>query len=731
MSCSHWFKHIATALCLAFLWQTSAWAEDRITLNLKEADIRALISTVSKFTGKNFIVDPRVKANVTVVSSKTMSSAEVYQVFLSILQVHGFSAVPMGNVIKIVPEANAKSMPTPTRGSGDDLITRVLTMDHVAAAQLVPILRPLVPQQGHLAAYNPSNTLIITDYAANISRLQAIIAAIDKEDTGELEIIQLKHASASELVRIITSLKGTAPRAPDAGSALTLAADERTNSILLNGERSDRIRVRATIAQLDTPTNNDTGNTHVIYLKYAKAEDMLKVLTGVQKGAEKGQPKAAVAAPAERQDFDIQSDSATNALIITAGPDVIQRMRNIIRQLDIRRAQVLIESIIAEISENKSKDFSSQFVIAGDANATGSTPIGVSNFGTPGILGLFTGNPASIASALGNGMNIGVGRDSGTRFGFLLRALSADGSTNILSTPSIVTLDNQEAQIVVGQNVPFITGSFTNTGGASGSTNPFQTIERKDVGITLKVTPQVNDGDTIKLEIDQEISNLSQSAGSAADIITNKRTLKTTVLVENGEILVLGGLIDDQMRDVEQKVPVLGDIPLLGALFRSQTTTKEKQNLMIFMRPSLLPDSETAQKHTTDKYNYLRAQQMQAGQDGFGLLGSEEMPLLPEHIPAPAKPKVVTPETTAITPDTSTPATPPVATTPAADPVTSGTSTEITTPVDVAPASTNFTTPTDEVPAAIPQTAPADSVPVDDQTTTPAASIHEQPAANN
>ncbi|HEX5635523.1 MAG TPA: secretin N-terminal domain-containing protein, partial [Gammaproteobacteria bacterium] len=293
------------------MWQTSAWAEDRITLNLKEADIRALISTVSKFTGKNFIVDPRVKANVTVVSSKTMSSSEVYQVFLSILQVHGFSAIPMGNVIKIVPEANAKSLPTATRGSGDELITRILTMDHVAAAQLVPILRPLVPQQGHLAAYNPSNTLIITDYAANIARLQQIIAAIDKEDTGELEIIQLKHASATELVRILTSLKGTVPKAPDAGSTLSLAADERTNSILLNGERSDRLRVRATIAQLDTPTNNDTGNTHVIYLKYAKAEDMLKVLTGVQKGAEKSQPKAAVAAPAERQDFDIQSDTAT------------------------------------------------------------------------------------------------------------------------------------------------------------------------------------------------------------------------------------------------------------------------------------------------------------------------------------------------------------------------------------------------------------------------------------
>ena len=721
------FIHFVTALALLLLWQTSALAEDRITLNLKDADIRALISTVSKFTGKNFIVDPRVKANVTVVSSKTMSSGEVYQVFLSILQVHGFAAIPTGSIIKIVPEANAKSLPTLTRGTGDELITRVLTMDHVAAAQLVPILRPLVPQQGHLAAYNPSNTLIITDYAANISRLQSIISAIDKEDTGELEIIQLKYASATELVRIITTLKASTPKAPDAGTTLSLAADERTNSILLNGERSDRIRVRATIAQLDTPTNTDTGNTSVIYLKYAKAEDIMKVLTGVQKGTEKNHPKAAVAAPAERQDFDIQSDTATNALIITAGPDVMQRMRNIIRQLDIRRAQVLIESIIAEISENKSKDFSSQFVIAGKAGATNSTPIGVSNFGSPGILGLFTGNPSTISSSLGNGINIGVGRDSGTRFGFLLRALSADGSTNILSTPSIVTLDNQEAQIVVGQNVPFITGSFTNTGGgSSGATNPFQTIERKDVGITLKVTPQVNDGDTIKLDIDQEISNLAQSAGSASDIITNKRTLKTSVLVENGEILVLGGLIDDQMRDTEQKVPVLGDIPLLGALFRSQITVKEKQNLMIFMRPSLLPDSSTAQQYTSEKYNFLRAQQMQAGQDGFGLLGTTEMPLLPEYT-LPIKPKAETPpanpkQAPATEPNTApvNTSTVPVENTTAKPEAITEPKPEVIAPM-VTPADTTTTTP---APATSDPAAATDSI------STPAV-IHEQPAADN
>jgi general secretion pathway protein D len=622
---------------LVVLLQSQAMA-DQITLNLKEADIRALISTVSKFTGKNFVVDPRVKAKVTVVSAKTMSADEVYEVFLSILQVHGYAAVPVGSVIKIVPEVNAKQgpLPTNTRETGDALITRVVTLDHVPAAQLVPILRPLVPQQGHLAAYNPTNTLIITDHAANIRRLGEIIREIDKPESDELEIIPLKHASASELVRILNSLHsaGGAAKTPES-KQMTLASDDRTNSILMSGDRSVRLKIRATIAHLDTPLENDSGNTHVIYLKYAKAEDIVKILTGVEKSQASATAKVAknVATPNGPAEADIQSDENTNAVIITAGPDVVRRMKSIIRQLDIRRAQVLIESIIAEISNNKSREFGSQFAIAGKEGGTGTVPIGIGNFGgTNGILGLLnaadTGNVADAAGSIGDGITIGVGSNTGTRFAFLLKALNADAATNILSTPSIVTLDNEEAEIVVGQNVPFITGSFTNTGTSSGSTNPFQTIERKDVGITLKVTPQINEGNTIKLDINQEISNLAASS-AASDVITNKRTLKTSVLVEDGEILVLGGLIDDTMRDQEQKVPVLGDIPFLGALFRTQTTTKEKQNLMIFMRPQIMRDATMAAQHTNEKYNFLRAQQIQAGEDGFGLLKDEKTPMLP------------------------------------------------------------------------------------------------------
>ena len=617
-------------LTAALLFHQGIAFADKITLNLKDADIRALISTVSRFTGKNFVIDPRVKAKVTVVSAKTMSPDEVYEVFLSILQVHGYAAVPVGSVIKIVPEVNAKQGPLPTKmGVGDELVTRVLTLDHVPAAQLVPILRPLVPQQGHLAAYNPTNTLIITDHSANIKRLTQIIRDIDKPESDELEIIPLKHASASELVRIINSLHSkTGPGAASQANRLMLAADDRTNSILMTGERSERLKARATISQLDTPLE-EGGNTNVIYLKYAKAEDIVKILTGVQKSKAASKAKTAKSAPqAQNANVDIQFDEATNAIIITAGPDVVRRMKSIIRKLDIRRAQVLVESIIAEISNNRSKELGGQFAVAPEEGKNGTVPIGIANFGgTSGIAGLF--NPTTRLNAIGDGITLGVGRQSGgTRFAFLLKALNADAATNILSTPSIVTMDNQEAEIVVGQNVPFVTGSYSTTGSTTGAANPFQTIERQDVGITLKVTPQINDGDTIKLDINQEISNIAASS-AASDLITNKRTLKTSVMVQDGEILVLGGLIDENMQDRVQKVPLLGDIPLLGALFRSHTTQKVKQNLMVFMRPSILHDETTATSQTSEKYNYLRAQQIQAGKNGFGLMREELAPLLP------------------------------------------------------------------------------------------------------
>ena len=640
-------------MLFALIFSVSAIA-DEITLNLKDADIRSLISTVSKFTGKNFIVDPRVKAKVTVVSSNTMSPDEVYEVFLSILQVHGFAAVPTGTVIKIVPEVNAKQGPLPlikgknVSRTSDELITKIIRLDHVPAAQLVPILRPLVPQQGHLAAYAPTNTLIITDHAANISRLLEIIAGVDRPDSDELEIIQLKHASASEMVRIVNSLYQSAGKAEP--NKITMAADDRTNSVLITGDRSERMKARTTLMHLDTPLE-DGGNTQVIYLKYAKAENLVPILAGIDSSggssstAATGKVAAAVAAArsnstsAFSQKAVIQSDEETNALIITADPNTLRSLKAVIRQLDIRRAQVMIEAIIAEITSNLNKEVGVGLAVDGSQKTSGGIPIGLSNLaGIGDILTAAAGGSAAAAGGgftVGSGLSLGVGKtlSSGARYAVLLRALASDSATNILSTPSIVTLDNEEAEIVVGQNVPFITGQFTNAA-ATGS-NPFQTIERQDVGLTLKVTPQVNEGDTIKLDLEQETSSVASTSETSGPT-TRKRSIKTSVLVDDGGILVLGGLIEESANDVVTKVPLLGDIPLLGRLFTSEATTKDKQNLMVFLRPSILRDKSDATYLTNEKYSYIRSlQQHEKYDDGFGLL-DEKPPVLP-----PLKPEII------------------------------------------------------------------------------------------
>lgn len=606
---------------------------DEITLNLKDADIRALISTVSKFTGKNFIIDPRVKAKVTVISANTLTPEAVYEVFLSILQVHGYAAVPTGSVIKIVPEVNAKQGPLPLSGSedifaDDALVTKIIRLDHVPASQLVPILRPLVPQQGHLAAYNPTNTLIITDHSGNIQRLLKIIAGVDRPDSDEMEIIPLKHASAAELVRILNSLNAGAA-AKDAASKVKLAADDRTNSILVTGERAQRLKLRATISYLDTPLEDGGGNTHVIYLKYAKAENLVKILTGLKELSAKTAAKKGKATPTKvttgsaiSQNAIIQGDEETNALIITADQNTIKNLKAVIRQLDIRRAQVLIEAIIAEITQSNNKELGVGLAVDGTQRTDGALPVGLSNLAGIGDLLLSTVS-GTAPTSLPPGLTLGVGdtNSSGVRYGALLRALQTDTNTNILSTPNIVTLDNEEAELIVGQNLPFVTGSFTGTGSTDPS-NPFQTIERQDVGLTLKVTPQINEGDTVKLELEQETSSVIPGTVEAG-IATRKRSIKTSVLVDDGGILILGGLIQEEVTDSESKVPLLGDIPILGFLFRTQSTTKTKANLMVFLRPSILRDHKDAAFVTNEKYNYLRGFESESydeEDDSFGLL---------------------------------------------------------------------------------------------------------------
>jgi len=630
----------------ALLFSTQVLA-DEITLNLKDADIRALISTVSKFTGKNFIIDPRVKAKITVISSETLTPDEVYEVFLSVLQVHGYAAVPSGSVIKIVPEVNAKQGPLPMKSTipgnpNDELITKVIGLDHVPAAQLVPILRPLVPQQGHLAAYNPTNTLIITDYAGNIQRLMRIIAGVDKAESDELEVIPLQHASAPELVRIVNSLYPQA--AKDQANKINLAADERTNSILMSGERAVRLKIRTTIIQLDTPLDDGGGNTHVIYLRYAKAENMMEILTGLQEKQVRATTTGARGKTATKtvsrqmagtsfigENTIIQADAETNALIITADPNTLLSLKSVIRQLDIRRAQVHIEAIIAEISTNRDKEVGVGAVVDGTNSSETTFPVGISNLvGLGDIIAAAAGSEdaaLNVLSNLGSGLTLGVGAEtsSGVRYGLILKALQTDSAANILSTPSIVTLDNEEAEIIVAQNLPFITGQFTGAGTVNPQ-NPFQTIERQDVGLTLRVTPQINEGDTIKLDIEQEVSDVVTITENSGPV-TRKRSIKTSVLVDDGGILVLGGLIEEIVDDTQSKVPLLGDIPVLGWLFTSRASTKRKQNLMVFLKPEILRDFNDSAIVTNEKYNYLRAEQIRDEDEDFGLL--EGAPVLP------------------------------------------------------------------------------------------------------
>ncbi|MBL1259097.1 MAG: type II secretion system secretin GspD [Thiotrichaceae bacterium] len=633
-----WNGALCAALLIAATCFSTIAAAKSITLNLKDADISAVISTVSEATGKNFIVDPRVKGKVTIISSQPMASEELYSVFLSILEVHGFSAVPSGNVIKILPDASAKQKAMPLAddefpGEGDQIVTRVIALKNVSSSQLVPILRPLVPQQGHLAAYVPANILIISDRAANIARLMNIIRRIDRPSNDEIEIIRLEHASAAEVVRIMASLeqKGKGKGAASAaGRTPILIADERTNSILVGGGKSGRLRIRAIISHLDTPLESG-GNTRVIYLRYAQAEDMVKVLTGVSKSVGK-QKKGKGAGATNNIVVNIQADEATNALVITAPPDLFRSLESVIKQLDIRRAQVLIETVIAEVSEDLSAEFGVQWIFDGTPGREG--PVGLVNFGSgtgTSIATIGAAAAAGVAPQATNGVLLGLGAFNSSTFNFaaVLNTLKGDATTNILSTPTLVTLDNEEAEIVIGQTVPFVTGSFTSTGSSSSPTNPFQTIQRENVGITLKVKPQINEGDAIKLDIEQTVDSLSSSSISAVDLITNTRSIKTTVIVDDRQMIVLGGLINDEVRESVQKVPLLGDLPLLGWLFSHKTSSKVKQNLMIFLHPTIIRDAAMSARLTNSKYSYQRERQMQVREKGLLMLPKEASPVMP------------------------------------------------------------------------------------------------------
>ena len=606
-----------------------------ITPNYKEADIRQIVEAVGEVTGKNFIIDPRVNAKVTMLSSTPMTPDAFYEAFLSILQVHGFVAVTTGTLIKIVPDATARQyagpLGTTTSTGADDIVTQVIQVNNVGAAQLVPILRPLVPQYGHLVAHPGSNMLIISDRAANVIRMMTIIRRIDQSNDEDIEVIRLEHASATELVRIMTALTQQ-PRADGVPVTISLVADARTNSVLIGGDKSERLRLRALIAHLDTPLE-DGGDTQVRYLHYADSEDLAAKLQAHftnQVVAAGGQPTGP-----STDEISVWADTQTNAIVVNAPPKMMRSLMQIVDKLDIRRAQVLVEAIIVEVQADKLSELGVTWAIQG---ASSNAPIAVTNYPDFGAgvvqVGAAVGGGGAAegaAALIGEGMTLGVGRisDSGVSFAAIIRALNGDADTNIISTPSLVTTDNEEATLNVGQEVPFVTGSYSNTGNAGGAVNPFQTINREQVGVKLSITPQINEGNSLLLKISQEISSIAQAATGAVDLITNQRIVETTVIVDDGQILVLGGLLEDVIRESNQSVPILGSIPLLGGLFRSRKSQTVKTNLLIFIRPKILRDAASISVTTNEKYNRMRDFQHIESQRGVPLMPGIERPVLP------------------------------------------------------------------------------------------------------
>jgi general secretion pathway protein D len=637
-------------LAISALALAQQQSTERITPNFKEADITQIIEAVSMATGKNFIIDPRVRAQVTMLSSTPMTPDQFYQAFLAILQVHGFVAVPAGNVIKIVPDANmrqypADDLPDHVSSTSDEMVTQVLAVKNVSAAQLVPVLRPLMPQNAQLSAVTGANILILSDHANNVNRMIRIIERIDQVGSADIDVIPLLSATAADTARVLNSLLA---QSGEGSSNVKIVADERSNSVLVSGDPGQRLRVRTLVAHLDTPV--DTGSeTQVRYLHYSDATDLAtrlkEQLSGTSSGSsststmnallnrtnpqQQPQPQqsaqgAAPTAPATGGAATITlaggmatiwADKDTNSLVITAGPRTMRAVNAVIDKLDIRRLQVIVQAIIVEVSADKTADLGVNWVL--DASATGAaiggfiSPIG----GISGVdLYADSQSPTALAANPPTGTTIGIGRlkASGVNFAAIVHALQGDSRTNILATPSVVTRDNQEAKMEVAQEVPFLTGQYTTQNGTGSA---FQTIQRQEVGTILTVTPQINEGDAVLLKLQVESSSLAGSSAGAVDLVTNKRVITTSVLIRDGGTLVLGGLIQDSSTNNEQRVPFLGRIPVLGELFRTRDTAKNKTNFLIFLQPRILRDDAQAAIETDAKYNYVREEQRRVNRE--------------------------------------------------------------------------------------------------------------------
>ncbi len=619
-------RGLLTFLLLGWLGATQAQDVGQlITPNFQDTDIRTVTQSVMDVTGRNVIIDPRINARVTLFSNTPVSPAGFYELYLAALQVHGYAAVENGNTVRIIPDATARQAPSDESNILDAFVTRTIRVDNVGSAQLVPILRPLIAQIAHFAAHPESNMLVISDRAGNVDRIAEIIRRMDVAGRNDVEVVRLENATAGDVVATMQSLATTAAAGQGAPTA-SFVADARTNSILLSGTEAARLRYRAVIVHLDTPV--ETGaSTEVRYLQYSDAEELASNLAQ-QFGGTAATDNSPGTLGAEG--VTIWSDTATNALVISAPPNVKQDINSIIDQIDIPRDQVLVEAIIVELTESKEAELGITWIAEGSGS---NTPIGVTNFGTSGVVPLASASANGVdVGTIAQGLTAGVGRitDTGTSWAAILNTLRGDSNNNIVSTPRLVAIDNEEAEIKVGQEVPFLTGQFTNTGAAAGSVNPFQTISREEVGTSLRITPQINDSTGMILTIEQETSSVEFGSSGAVDLITNSRTISTSVFVEDGQILVLGGLTDDELRESEQGVPGISRVPGLGWLFKNRSANRTRRNLYVFIRPTILRDGRDAGLVTNESYRDMRELQMLQSEETIPLMRREVRPILPE-----------------------------------------------------------------------------------------------------
>jgi len=632
-------------LILLLASSVSRAQESNWTPNFRGSDILEVIRAVQDATGKTMIVDPRVTGQITVISTTPVDAVQFYQIFLRALDMSGFTAIETAdNMVSIVPTQDARSAPLPLANisshANSEYVTETFQLENVSVNDVLPVLRPLVSQStGQMSAYPSGNMIVLVDTVANVQRIRAVLERIESSSVPQTDMVPLEFASARDMVALLQSLQAEAAAGEESSSTmLKIAADDRTNSVLLTGGQRQRDNLRELITLLDKPREQN-GNTRVVYLEYANATRVAEVLSSVVR--DRFGLSSETDADQQPRHASIQADTDNNALVITADLDIVDSLMDVVQRLDIQRAQVLVEAIIVEINDDVGQNLGIQWLFRDESGAFGSSFDAGNNLQQLGLItegaladdrrDALTGLAAGLAGAAGQTLGIGnIGGSSDLLA--LIDLLQANSGANILSTPNILTTDNSEAVITVGESVPFVTGSFTSTGGNGNVNNPFQTINRQNVGTTLKVTPHVNRGDRVALDISQEISSISPKAG-AVDLITNERKIQTRVTVADGETVVLGGLIRDNVVQTEQRVPLLGSVPGLGHLFRSQSTSVQKTNLLVFIRPTILRDDAALRGATAEKYDLIRDQQLQQTPLSGWLFKDTELPVLPEWEP--------------------------------------------------------------------------------------------------